>query len=213
MREGGPVASTTAKSQFQPALRWRLCVASVVAIACFALDRATKLAVQMSLDPVPFVGSRFEMPLIPGFLGLSYVENTGAAFSMGEGFGGAFVLLALVVTVGAFAYLLRAEVVSKLEVVGLALVVGGAIGNAVDRAVFGYVVDFIATEFIDFPVFNVADIGITCGVVIAFIGFLVSPANRVDATAELNRRDEADRARRVKARGDRARAWRERNGR
>lgn len=196
-----------------PALSWRFGVAGIIALACFALDRATKLAVQMHLDPAPFVGSRFEMPLIPGFVGLSYVENTGAAFSMGEGYGIAFVALALVVTVGAIAYLLRAKVVSKLEVVGLALVVGGALGNAVDRAVFGYVVDFIATEFMSFPVFNVADIGITCGVVIAFIGFLVSPANRVDATAELNRRDEQDRARRARARGDRARGWRERNGR
>ena len=207
------MASTAQRSRFQPSLRWRFVVAGAVALVCFALDRVTKLAVQMSQDPAPFVGSRFEMPLIPGVLGLSYVENTGAAFSMGEGFGAAFVLLALVVTVGAVAYLLRAEAVSKLEVIGLALVVGGAIGNAVDRAVFGYVVDFIATEFMEFPVFNVADIGITCGVVVAFIGFLVSPANKVDATAELNRRDEADRARRAKARGDRARAWRERNGR
>lgn len=196
-----------------PALSWRFGVAGVIAAVCFALDRLTKLAVQMHLDPAPFVGSRFEMPLIPGLVGLTYVENTGAAFSMGEGYGAAFVALALVVTVGAVAYLLRAKAVSRLEVVGLALVVGGAIGNAVDRAAFGYVVDFIATEFMDFPVFNVADIGITCGVAIAFIGFLVSPANKVDATAELNRRDEEDRARRARARGDRARRWRERNGR
>lgn len=196
-----------------PALSWRFGVAGVIAAVCFALDRLTKLAVQMHLDPAPFVGSRFEMPLIPGLVGLTYVENTGAAFSMGEGYGAAFVALALVVTVGAVAYLLRAKAVSRLEVVGLALVVGGAIGNAVDRAAFGYVVDFIATEFMDFPVFNVADIGITCGVAIAFIGFLVSPANKVDATAELNRRDEEDRARRARVRGDRARRWRERNGR
>ena len=54
----------------------------------------------------------------------------------------------------------------------MGMVVGGAIGNAIDRLVFGFVTDFFATRFIDFPVFNVADIGITCGVAIAFIGFM-----------------------------------------
>ncbi len=50
------------------------------------------------------------------------------------------------------------------------MVAGGAIGNAIDRLVFGFVTDCIATTFIDFPVFNVADVGITVGVVLALIG-------------------------------------------
>ena len=81
--------------------------------------------------------------------------------------------------------------------------------------VFGFVTDFIATTFIDFPVFNVADIGITVGVVLALIGYMfLSPAAReVDATAELNARDEARAKRKAKQRGERARKIRERNER
>lgn len=64
-----------------------------------------------------------------------------------------------------------------LEVVGLALVFAGGIGNAIDRFVLGYVVDYINFTFIDFPVFNIADIGVTCGIVLFLIGcLLVGPA-------------------------------------
>ncbi|MFR3452587.1 MAG: signal peptidase II [Collinsella sp.] len=80
------------------------------------------------------------------------------------------------------------------------------LGNAIDRLMLGYVVDFIATDFIDFPVFNVADIGICIGVFFAFVGFMfLSPAAKVDATAELNARDEAAAARREKRRAERVR--------
>ena len=75
-----------------------------------------------------------------------------------------FVLLAVGVMAFVLVYLLRAPKISRLEVLGMGMVVGGAIGNAIDRLVFGFVTDFFATRFIDFPVFNVADIGITCGV-------------------------------------------------
>ncbi|MFR8956744.1 MAG: signal peptidase II, partial [Collinsella intestinalis] len=103
-------------------------------------------------------------------------------------------------------YLTRTRQVSKLETLGLGLVAGGALGNAIDRLMLGYVVDFIATDFIDFPVFNVADIGICVGVFFAFVGFMfLSPAAKVDATAELNARDEAAAARREKRRAERVR--------
>ena len=97
----------------------------------------------------------------------------------------------------------------------MAMVAGGAIGNAIDRLAFGFVTDFIATTFIDFPVFNVADIGITLGVVLALFGYMfLSPAAReVDATAELNARDEARAKRKAKQRGELARKIRERNER
>lgn len=166
------------RARFIPSRRWRIAASSLVALLFILLDRASKLAIQVNLDPAPFSGSRFEAPFLPGILKLFYVENRGAAFSLGEGSGWLFVLLALVVCVAVAVYLLRAHSVSKLEVIGLGMVVGGGIGNAIDRILFGYVVDFLATEFIEFPVFNVADIGITCGVVIAFAGYLfLSPAN------------------------------------
>ncbi|MDY2777003.1 MAG: signal peptidase II [Collinsella sp.] len=191
------MASRTHSTRFQPSLRWRFAVAALVAGAFLAIDRVTKLAIQGSLSPAPFTGDTFEAPLLPGVMKLLYVENRGAAFSLGEGSGWLFVLLAIAVSLATLVYLWRAPGLSKLEVVGLGMVVGGAIGNAIDRILFGYVIDFLATEFIDFPVFNIADIGITCGVFIAFLGFaFLSPANKLDATAELDRRRAEDAARR-----------------
>ena len=55
---------------------------------------------------------------------------------------------------------------------GGALVVAGGIGNAIDRFIQGYVVDFIELSFMDFPVFNIADIGVTCGVALIFIAVI-----------------------------------------
>lgn len=175
-----------------PSVAWRFGVGGGVAAAFLVIDQLTKVAVRGA------VASGWTGPdLLPGIMRLQFVANTGAAFSFGEGHGLAFVLLAAAVVIGTAVYLARAPQVSKVEVIGLAMVAGGAVGNAIDRLAFGYVTDFLATEFIDFPVFNVADIGITCGVAVAFIGFLfLSPANKVDATAELNRRDAASRARR-----------------
>lgn len=156
-----------------PSLRWRLAVAGALAAVFLLADQVTKLAVRDAVSH-GFAGT----DLIPGVLGLRYVENIGASFSIGEGLSPLFALFAVAVVCGSVAYLVRAPLVSRLEVIGLGMVAGGAIGNAIDRVALGFVTDFIATLFVDFPVFNIADIGITCGVAIAFIGFVISPANR-----------------------------------
>ena len=187
-----------------PPLRWRLGVAGGVALFVLLVDQLTKLAVRA-------VGYTLHMAVIPGVIDFVFVRNIGAAFSMGEGHGIAFAVLALAAIAAIAVYLLRAPQLARLEVVGMAMVAGGAIGNAIDRLAMGFVTDFIATTFIDFPVFNVADIGITAGVVLALIGYMfLSPAAReVDATAEL----EARAKRKAKQRGERARKIRERSER
>ena len=144
--------------EMSPSRVWRFAAAAGISALFLVLDQITKAVVRNALVlgvPGP--------ELIPGVIRLFYVLNVGAAFSLGEGLGGAFVLLALAVIAATVWYLWKTPLLSHLEVVGLAMVVGGAVGNAIDRLTCGYVVDFFATEFIDFPVFNVADIGITVG--------------------------------------------------
>ena len=187
-----------------PPLRWRLGVAGGMALVVLLLDQLTKLAVRA-------VGDALHVTVIPGVIDFMFVRNIGAAFSMGEGHGIAFAVLALAVIIAIAVYLVRAPQLAHLEVVGMAMVAGGAIGNAIDRLAFGFVTDFIATTFIDFPVFNVADIGITVRRVERHKrGRAVL---RVDATAELNARDEARAKRKAKQRGERARKIGERNER
>lgn len=161
-----------AKTTFSPSRVWRGVIGGGAGLLVLTLDVLTKFIVKGTLA---VTGQ--SVPVLPGVLSFRYVENVGAAFSMGEGFGTLFALLACAVTIGIAVYLRKAPEVSKLEVLGLGLMAGGAIGNAIDRVALGFVVDFIATDFIDFPVFNVADIGITVGVALAFIGFMfLSPA-------------------------------------
>ena len=111
------------------------------------------------------------------FLGLvrfHLVHNTGAAWGM---FGDSTFLLgvmSLVVCVLITVYLFfLSQRPNAAQVVGVALVVAGGLGNAFDRFTLGYVVDFIEPVFIDFPVFNIADIGVTCGFVLFVIGLVL----------------------------------------
>ena len=170
---------------FQPSLLWRLGVFLVLAVTFLCIDQISKTIVRAAQQR-----GLFPVEVVPGVLDFTYVENRGASFGIAEGFGLALVALAAIMVAVSLIYLLRAPLLSRLEVIGLGMMSGGAIGNAIDRIAYGFVTDFITTRFMVFPSFNVADIGITVGVALAFIGFAVlSPAN-----AEAKRRAEADRA-------------------
>ena len=127
--------------------------------AIVALDQWTKALVRAR---IPYGAG---VPLLPGVVQLTHVENTGAAFSM---LGGArwFFLILVAVFFAGIAVLIRRKIVSKpFELWALAAVGGGALGNAVDRALSGAVTDMIELLFMQFAVFNVADIFITCGAI------------------------------------------------
>ena len=146
-----------------------IAVFAVVAVAWVVLDRVAKGAFA-DMTPGQSLG-----PALGGLVDLRLVHNTGAAwgiFADSTVALGVFSLAVVAVLVVYFA--LAAKTANLAQVVGIALVAGGGIGNAIDRFAQGYVTDFIAVTFIDFPVFNVADIGVTCGVVLLFVGLLAS---------------------------------------
>lgn len=155
-----------------PPRLWRFVVWGVLGAALLVFDQVVKEAVREAA-----LAGVFPITVVPGVIDFTFVMNRGAAFGIGQGFGLVSVGIAVAVVGFSVWYLARAEKISKLEVVGLGLVLGGAVGNAVDRVLHGFVTDFIATTFIDFPVFNIADIGIVVGVALAFVGFaFFSPA-------------------------------------
>ncbi len=131
-----------------------------------AADQITKALVRAN---IPFGTG---VKLIPGVVQLTYVRNTGAAFSMLSG--GRWLFLALVVVFfAAVALLIRKKILSKpVELWCLAAIGGGALGNAIDRAVTGEVTDMIEPLFMEFAVFNVADVFITCGA-IALVVYMI----------------------------------------
>lgn len=102
------------------------------------------------------------LDFIPGF-DLTYIQNTGAAFSILSSHTWILAALSGVVSVILAVMLAKNYFPEKLAKFSLALLLGGAIGNFIDRALLGFVTDMFATTFMNFPVFNVADMGVVVG--------------------------------------------------
>ena len=118
-----------------------------------------------------------EVPLIDGLVHLTHVHNYGAAFSIMQNTRWLLVALTAVFVIVVI-YALSAELIQgRLGRWSAVLVLAGALGNAIDRLFIGYVVDMIEVEFMSFPVFNIADIFVTCaGIAFCFyIAFHKSP--------------------------------------
>ena len=111
-----------------------------------------------------------KIPFLPGSLRLTYVRNTGAAFSSFEGQQWLFALIFALFTAGVvYEYFKKPMGFTTFERWCIAAIYGGGLGNMIDRVRLGYVVDMIETKFMVFPVFNVADCFITCGCILMLI--------------------------------------------
>ena len=142
-------------------LRWLWLSALVI-----ALDQATKVWVDKSMHLYETI------EWLP-FFQFTYLRNEGAAFSMLSGAGGwqrwFFIALATGASVGIGYWLRRLPQDHRLEAGGWSLVLGGALGNLIDRVLYGYVIDFVdvfwpGADLPHFPAFNVADVAINIGV-------------------------------------------------
>ena len=133
-----------------------------------ALDQYTKYLT------VANIALYSEVEFIPGFLGFTYVKNTGAAFSSFEGQQWLFALIFLAFTAAViWEYFRKPMPFTTLERFCIAAVYAGGLGNMIDRVRLGYVVDMIETKFMEFPVFNVADCFICCGCVLLMVHILI----------------------------------------
>jgi signal peptidase II len=155
------------------ALRWVLMLFTLVLVGC---DHATKAVAEAALD------RRAPLTLVRGVLDLRYTENHDTAFSLLRGWhfpGKAAVLVALsALALGAVVVAWwRRRRASMIEQAAYALIVAGAVGNLLDRARRGFVVDFI--EIHRWPVFNVADVAVVAGA--ALLGVLMLRRPRAEA--------------------------------
>ena len=129
------------------------------------LDQWSKQAAVSALKGnKPFV-------ILENILEFSYLENRGAAFGIMQGMRTAFLIFAPLVSVLLFGYGLKLSLKKKYTplVICFLFIISGAIGNFIDRLRNGYVVDFIYFKLIDFPVFNVADIYVTCACILLIL--------------------------------------------
>ena len=134
---------------------------SLFAAAIVAADQYTKYLTVANI-------ALFEdVPFLPGLLQLTYVQNTGAAFSSFQGHQWLFALIFLAFTgMILWEYFRQPMGFTAFERWCIAAIYGGGLGNMIDRVRLGYVVDMIETTFMEFPVFNVADCFITCGCIL-----------------------------------------------
>lgn len=107
--------------------------------------------------------------VIPKILQFVYVKNTGAAFSLLSGKTYILSIVSLAVCIFLIWYLIKKRPSSRLLLVSLGLILGGAVGNMIDRMFRNFVVDYIEVLFVQFPVFNLADVAITVGAALLMI--------------------------------------------
>lgn len=141
----------------------------------FLLDIFSKLFISGGLK----VGESVE--IIDDFLYLTYVKNTGVAFSFLEG-NRFFIIIMSFLILGMILNYIFHHKLNALDSIGFGLVLGGAFGNLFDRMIYGYVIDFIDVYIFsyDYPVFNIADIGVVVGVIILCISSLKEEMRKKD---------------------------------
>ncbi len=132
----------------------------LIIIFVIAADQLTKAWAVSSLTGID------TMPVIQDVLHFTYVENRGAAFGMLADQRWIFMVLSVVGIAALIAWMAIDKTISRPMKAILAMIIGGGIGNMIDRVMLGYVVDFIDCRFIDFYVFNVADSFVTVGCVL-----------------------------------------------
>ncbi len=148
-------------------LRWLWCSVLIV-----VLDQASKLAAEHWLLPWQAV------PVLPSF-NLTLMYNSGAAFSFLAGAGGwqrwFFIVLASAISVALTVWLARLPSDQRRQALALALILGGAVGNLIDRVLYGHVIDFIQLYYQGWywPTFNIADSAITVGAALLVIDSLL----------------------------------------
>ncbi|MBQ2934550.1 MAG: signal peptidase II [Clostridia bacterium] len=155
-------------------------LAIITGIVALGADQLTKYLVTQHF----VMGESYEF--LPGFLGLTYIHNTGGAWGMLGGYTWLLLSITIVVMLVCIALLLKCGVKDKLLFWAIVLVLSGGLGNMIDR-IFrgGNVIDFLNFQFITFPVFNIADCAVVLGACLLLLHYFVdmikeSKQNRIN---------------------------------
>ena len=139
-----------------------LALTALISAGIVMLDRLSKFFL-MDADSV----------LIPGLIRLTGTRNTGAAFSLFSDSAWVLPLVTALLTLAVLIYIIKTRPKGLMEA-ALAVLLGGAAGNLIDRLSLGYVIDFIELSFIRFPIFNLADIAIVSGCLLAGLAIMLA---------------------------------------
>lgn len=142
-------------------------IIAIVIILMVLIDQLVKYWALVDLSSIGTI------PLIDGIFHLTYVENRGAAFGILQDQRWLFLLMTPIILIILGYILHKGYIRTRLGKVSLYLIAAGAVGNLIDRAWHGFVVDLFDFRLIHFPVFNVADIYVVVGVLLFFYYYLI----------------------------------------
>ena len=144
------------------------------------LDQSTKYLAYTYINP--------NKPLIifSNLLQLTLVRNSGAAFSLLTGYGSLLGILSLCVSISLIIWVIKRPYINPLKGLAMAFLLGGALGNGIDRWKTGYVIDFFELIPINFPVFNFADISINIAIFLLLADTILESINRRKSTHTIN---------------------------
>lgn len=145
-----------------------------VILIIIILDQLTKYWASTYLKP------QGSISVIEDVFSFTYVENRGAAFGILQNQRWLFIVLTIIICIGLFYYIYTTDNMPLILRISLCLILGGAIGNLIDRIKNGYVVDMFHLTFIDFPVFNVADCFVVIGTILLACYLLFIEGQSVD---------------------------------
>ena len=141
------------------------------AIMALALDQLSKIWIRANLP------EGAQLPLLPGWIHAEHIKNHGAAWGVLAGQKWLLILFTIAVTALVVSSAREVSRRGKLAAIGFGFILGGALGNLIDRVMFGYVTDFFDLDtpvhwLQTFPIFNIADSALTCGVILMLITLL-----------------------------------------
>lgn len=158
---------------------------SVILILLVGLDQLTKALVSSGMTLYE------SFPLIPGVINITYVRNSGAAWGILSDSRWVFMTITTIAIAVIVFALYKFRKKPFLFLFSLTLLLGGGIGNMIDRIFYGTVIDMIEAAFINFPVFNIADCCVTCGAVLLFIYVIFIDKSFFDSKKTKNETDAA----------------------
>lgn len=136
---------------------------TLIAVICIVIDRLTKIYISAKLD----LGE--SIPIFKNVFHITYHLNDGAAFSILQGRRVFLIITTVLILSSIILYVIIKKPKNKLVLLSLSMVVGGALGNLIDRIKYGSVIDFLDFRLINFPVFNMADTFVVLGAICLFI--------------------------------------------
>ena len=146
----------------------------IIALLTIILDQLSKALIVANFSLTD------HFTFVPGLFDIVYVRNTGAAFSILANHTWILGTISVLFSIAIIIYMLKTKPTDKFSIISAGLLLGGALGNGIDRVLRHYVVDFIELTLFRFPVFNLADVAITVGAALIIIKVLMEKENKED---------------------------------